>query len=54
MHLTDHLTECSSTNSDHELVDRAHADLHLSSCDECTARLSALQALFNEVDLCLK
>jgi hypothetical protein len=51
MHLTDHLTDVQLNEYlDNELVDRAHADLHLSSCDECTARLSALQALFNEIE----
>ena len=47
MHLTD---EQLNEYLDDELIDRAQAELHLSSCDDCTARLTALQALFNEIE----
>lgn len=47
MHLTD---EQLNEYLDNELVDRAQAELHLSSCDDCAARLTALQALFNEIE----
>ena len=47
MHLTD---EQLNEYLDNELVDRAQAELHLSSCDDCAARLTTLQALFNEIE----
>ena len=46
MHLTD---EQLNEYLDNEILDRTQAELHLSSCDECTARLTTLQALFNEI-----
>lgn len=47
MHLTD---EQLNEYLDNEIVDRAQAELHLSSCDGCTARLTALKALFDEIE----
>src|SRR5688572_29358586 len=51
MHLTDHLTDVQLNEYlDNEIKDRAQAESHLSSCVDCTARLSALQALFDEIE----
>ena len=51
MHLTDHLTDVQLNEYlDNEIKDRAQAESHLSSCADCTARLSALQALFDEIE----
>jgi len=47
MHLTD---EQLNEYLDNEIVDRAQAELHLSSCDDCAARLTALRALFHEIE----
>ena len=47
MHLTDdELNEY----LDNESIDRTQIELHLSSCDECAARLSTLQNLFTEIE----
>jgi len=46
MHLTD---EQLNEYLDNEILDRAQAELHLSSCDDCAARLAALQVLFDEI-----
>jgi hypothetical protein len=46
MHLTD---EQLNEYLDHETDDRASIELHLSSCVDCAARLSALQDLFAEL-----
>lgn len=47
MHLTDQeLNEF----LDNESANRAEIETHLDSCDECAARLSALQALFADLD----
>ena len=47
MHLTeDQLNEY----LDEATTERAHIEAHLSSCSECTARLSTLQNLFTELD----
>ncbi|MBE7433055.1 MAG: hypothetical protein HS100_04010 [Anaerolineales bacterium] len=47
MHLTDQeLNEY----LDNESANRAEIETHLDSCDECAARLSALQALFADLD----
>ena len=47
MHLTEQeLNEYLDNGS----ADRAMIEAHLASCDECAARLSALQALFTELD----
>ena len=47
MHLTD---EQLNEYLDNEIADRAIVESHLSSCDECAARLTALQELFAEVE----
>ena len=47
MHLTD---EQLNEYLDNETSERAQIELHLSSCDECAARLTALQALFSEIE----
>jgi hypothetical protein len=47
MHLTDaQLNEY----LDNETTERAQIELHLDSCDECAARLTALQNLFTEIE----
>jgi anti-sigma factor RsiW len=35
---------------DHESADRVQIELHVSSCDECAARLAMLQTLFTELE----
>jgi anti-sigma factor RsiW len=51
MHLTDHLTEVQLNEYlDDQLKDRAQVELHLSVCKDCAARLTALQALFTEIE----
>ena len=47
MHLTDNQL---NEYLDNEIENRAQAELHLSSCDDCAARLAALRALFNEIE----
>ena len=47
MHLTD---EQLNEYLDEATTERAHIEAHLSSCDECAARLSTLQNLFTELD----
>ena len=47
MHLTD---EQLNEYLDNETNERVQIETHLSSCGECAARLSALQALFTELD----
>ncbi len=47
MHLTD---DQLNEYLDNEIADRAHIELHLDSCGECAARLTALQSLFAELD----
>ena len=47
MHLTD---EQLNEYLDNETNERMQIETHLSSCGECAARLSALQALFTELD----
>jgi hypothetical protein len=47
MHLTD---ERLNEYLDNEAADRAGIESHLDSCDDCAARLSALQALFADLD----
>ena len=50
MHLTDHLTDVQLNEYlDNEDAERAQVELHLSSCEECAARLSILRALFDEI-----
>ena len=46
MHLTD---EELNEYLDNEIQDRTSIELHLSSCNECAARLATLQALFTEI-----
>lgn len=47
MHLTD---EQLNEYLDNASTERAFIETHLDSCDECTARLSTLQALFADLD----
>jgi anti-sigma factor RsiW len=47
MHLTD---EQLNEYLDNETNDRIQIELHLSSCAECAARLTALQSLFSEIE----
>jgi hypothetical protein len=47
MHLTD---DQLNEYLDNESAERAQIELHLDSCDECAARLSALQGLFAEIE----
>jgi hypothetical protein len=47
MHLTD---EQLNEYLDNEIQDRVQIELHLASCDECTARLTVLRSLFNEIE----
>ena len=47
MHLTE---EELNEYLDNEIQDRQRVELHLSACDECAARLTALQALFTEIE----
>ena len=47
MHLTD---EQLNEYLDEATTARTHIEAHLSSCDECAARLSTLQNLFTELD----
>ena len=47
MHLTE---EELNEYLDNEILDRKRVDLHLSTCDECVARLAELQALFTEIE----
>ena len=47
MHLTD---EQLNEYLDNALSDRVLVDLHLSTCDECAARLATLRALFEEIE----
>lgn len=47
MHLTD---EQLNEYLDNDTANHAAIEAHLGSCDECAARLSALQALFIELD----
>ncbi len=47
MHLTD---EVLNEYLDNETAERAQIESHLATCSECAARLTALQALFAELD----
>jgi anti-sigma factor RsiW len=47
MHLTD---EQLNEYLDGDIQDRAQIELHLSACGDCAARLTALQALFHEIE----
>ncbi len=47
MHLTDHLTDLQLNEYlDEATNERAQIEVHLSSCDECVARLTTLQNYF--------
>ncbi|MBI5945386.1 MAG: hypothetical protein HY864_13545 [Chloroflexi bacterium] len=51
MHLADHVTDVQLNEYlDNETAERAEIEMHLSSCDECAARLSTLQNVFTELD----
>jgi anti-sigma factor RsiW len=51
MRLTEHISDVQLNEYlDHESTERALIESHLSSCDECATRLSALQALFTEIE----
>ena len=51
MQLTDHLTDVQLNEYlDDATNERAQIESHLSSCDECAARLSTLQNLFAEIE----
>jgi anti-sigma factor RsiW len=51
MHLTEHISDVQLNEYlDHESTERALIESHLSSCDDCAARLSTLQALFIEIE----
>jgi hypothetical protein len=51
MHLTDHLTDLQLNEYlDNETAERVQIQAHLSSCDECVARLTTLQELFAEIE----
>jgi hypothetical protein len=51
MHLTDHISDVQLNEYlDNEAADQAQIKLHLDSCGECAARLSALQDLFAELE----
>jgi len=47
MHLTD---DQLNEYLDNEINDRAQVEAHVSSCVDCAARLTALQALFDEIE----
>jgi anti-sigma factor RsiW len=47
MHLTD---DQLNEYLDNESAERAQIEMHLSTCDECAARLTALQTLFAEIE----
>jgi len=47
MHLTE---EELNEYLDNEIQDRKRVELHLSGCEECAARLAALQTLFGEIE----
>jgi len=51
MHLTDHISDVQLNEYlDEATQERAQIESHLSSCDECAARLSTLQNLFTEIE----
>ena len=50
MHLTDHISDVQLNEYlDNESAARAQIETHLSSCDECAARFTALKTLFTEI-----
>ena len=51
MHLTDHISDVQLNEYlDYESTERAQIEAHLSACDECAARLTALKTLFAEIE----
>lgn len=53
MHLTEHVTDMQLNeylDNESTPAGRAEIELHLSSCDECAARLTAIQSLFAEIE----
>ena len=51
MHQTDHISDAQLNEYlDHEAADSAGIELHLSTCEDCSARLAALQDLFSEIE----
>ena len=51
MHLTDHLTDVQLNEYlDNESSEGIRIDAHLAECADCAARLTALQALFTEIE----
>ena len=51
MHQTDHLTDVQLNEYlDEATNERSQIEGHLSSCDECAARLTTLQELFAEIE----
>jgi anti-sigma factor RsiW len=52
MHLADHISDVQLNEylDNNETTERAFIEAHLSSCGECTARLTALQAVFTEIE----
>jgi hypothetical protein len=51
MHPTDHVTdEQLNEYLDNESGERAQIETHLSTCDECAARFTALKTLFTEIE----
>lgn len=50
MHLTDHISDVQLNEYlDNETANRVEIEAHFESCNECAARLSAIQALFTEL-----
>ena len=51
MHLTDHLTDMQlNEHLDNESSEGVQIEAHLAECADCAARLTALQALFAEIE----
>jgi len=51
MHLTDHISDVQLNEYlDNESTERTQIETHLSVCDECAARLTALKTLFAEIE----
>ena len=51
MHLTDHISDVQLNEYlDNETTEREQIESHLSSCEDCARRLTALQTLFAEIE----
>jgi len=51
MHLTDHISDVQLNEYlDNESTERTQIETHLSVCDECAARFTALKTLFAEIE----